>query len=350
MGFSAAYLHRYLPVLVLGVVVAAFTAEAQQAGRRPGQAIIFSSPDGESVNSNLPSLTAQPPPLLDMANTAPSPGMNLDAAAQTEMPVLPPVPPVSPAQMEQMRRQLDQQKNWAMSTPEEILGLNTQKKILGVTDRDALGQPKNESAIEQYFRRQDQSQMRTNNTRSRLTDLAASPDLLNGQSSRFNPDIWTGAAGKPGNPALTSPFSTGTTDSRNASTRGPQNDWLKKFNLPAPMSQPAPEQPTAMNPFQSLRPSRPASDGVAKPSLFTSPFLSPSAAVPAAVPLPATVPAGLSYTPVNSGITMPMGVPPLPGLFNQTNGAPAFEPVWKPQPPPWASSAPQLGVMPQRKF
>lgn len=350
MGFSAAKLNCYLLVLVIGVAVAAFSAAAQQAGRRPGQAIIFSSPDGEDVSSNVPSLTAKPPGLLDLANAVQSPGVNPDPAAQTPMPVMPQVPPISPAQIQQVRQQLDEQKNWAMRTPEEILGLPTQKKILGVTDRDALGQPKNESVAQQYFNRLDQSQTRTNNDHSGPVDLAARQDPMNGQGSQFNPDIWTGAGGKPGNPALMNPFSTGTTDNRSASTKTPQNGWLKSFNLPAPSSHRAPEQEFAADPFQALRQLHPASGGDAKPSLFPSPFVSPSAAVPAAVPPPATIPVGLSYTPANSGITMPAGVAPLPGLFNQTNQAPAFEPAGKPQPPPWESSAPQLGVMPQRKF
>ena len=60
---------------------------------------------------------------------------------------------------------------------------------------------------------------------------------------------------------------------------------------------------------------------------------------------------GASFTPLSSGIAMPAGLAPLPGLLGPTNtGLPALVPEWKPQPPPWLSSAPQLGVIPQRKF
>jgi hypothetical protein len=347
MGFSAAQLSGCL--LVIGVAVAAFSAEAQPAGRRPGQAIIFSSPDGEDVSSNLPSLTAKPPELLDWANAVPSPGANSDAAAPAELPVLPQVPPISPAQVQQVLRRLDEQKNWAMMTPEEILGQPTQKKILGVTDRDAFGRPKDESVVMQYFNRQDQSLSRTNAGHFGAVDLSARHDLLNGQGSQYDPDIWAAAGGKRGGPAFMNPFSTAKTDNRGASARAPQNEWLKTFNLPAPPPKPTSEQQSAMDQFQQLLQPHPASGGAAKGTGLVRPIFSSPATAPEVAP-PAIVPIGVSYTPVSSGIGVPAGVPPLPSLFSPSNTVPAFEPAWKPQPPPWASPGPQLGVMPQRKF
>jgi hypothetical protein len=81
-----------------------------------------------------------------------------------------------------------------------------------------------------------------------------------------------------------------------------------------------------------------------------SPIFPPASTAP--VPEPsAVIPMGASYTPLSSGIAVPSGVAPLPGLLGPTNAAlPAFAPEWKPQPPPWMSSAPQPGVIPQRKF
>ena len=210
--------------LVIGVAVAAFSAEAQPAGRRPGQAIIFSSPDGEDVSSNLPSLTAKPPELLDLANAVPSPGANSDAAAPGRAAGSAASPADFPRPSATSAATLDEQKNWAMMTPEEILGLPTQKKILGVTDRDAFGRPKDESAVMQYFNRQDQSQSRTNDGHFGAADLSARHDLLNGQGSQYNPDIWTAAGGKPGSPALMNPFSTG----KNGQSRRVHQDPAKR--------------------------------------------------------------------------------------------------------------------------
>ena len=105
-----------------------------------------------------------------------------------------------------------------------------------------------------------------------------------------------------------------------------------------------------MDQFQQLLQPHPASGGAAKGTALAQPDFFTSRHRARGRPPPAIVPIGVSYTPVSSGIGMPAGVPPLPSLFSPTNTAPAFEPAWKPQPPPWASSAPQLGVMPQRKF
>ncbi len=236
-----------------------------------------------------------------------------------------------------------------MMTPEEILGLPTQKKILGVTDRDAFGRPKDESVVMQYFDRQDPSQSRTNNGHFGAVGPATRQVLLGGQGLQFNPDIWAGPDGKPGDPELMNPFSTGKTDNRGASAKAPQNDWLKTFNLPAPPPKPTPEQQSALDQFRDLLQPHPASSSAAKGAALTSPLFSSSATAPTVVP-PVTVPIGVSYTPVSSGIGMPAVVQALPSLFNQSNTAPAFEPAWKAQPPPWVSSVPQLGVMPQRKF
>ena len=82
-----------------------------------------------------------------------------------------------------------------------------------------------------------------------------------------------------------------------------------------------------------------------------SPSRYPPASTAPAVAQPAAIPMGASYTPLSSGIAMPAGVAPLPGLLGPTNVvAPPLAPEWTPPPPPWVSSGPQLGVIPQRKF
>jgi len=81
-----------------------------------------------------------------------------------------------------------------------------------------------------------------------------------------------------------------------------------------------------------------------------SPILSSPSAV-AVSGQPAAIPVGASYVPLSSGIAMPAGVTPLPGLLGPTNmGLTTRAPEWKPELPPWLSSGPQPGVIPQRKF
>jgi hypothetical protein len=337
MGFSFSNLMRWL--LPAGVALAvACTAEAQHAGRRPGEAILFSSADDDDVSSNTPSLAAKPPGLLDFANAIQSPASKFGGASDTEPPPVP-LPAVSPAQAQQMRRLLDERKNWALLTPEEILGLPTPEKILGIPDRDALGRPKNETVMAQYYERQEQSRTRTNNDNYGAADSASRWGISDSPELQMNPNIWTPAGSSPGNSVLMNQFLNGTPDDRAAPAQAPERGWSKSFSLPAPPPKPTTEQQAAMEQFQQLLQPRSPPGGTAKAPELGNPIFSSSPT--ASSPAPGQSPIGASFTPLSSGIAMPAGFTPL---------LPAFAPEWKPQPPPWASSAPQLGVIPQRKF
>lgn len=348
MGFSFAHLTRWL--LLAGVALAvAYPAEAQRVNRRPGQSILFSSADDDNVSSNRPSLAPKPPGSLDFANAVQSPAANFGAASQTGTLPEPPPPAISPAQVQQMQRVLDERKNWALQTPEQIFGLPTREKILGLPDRDASGQPKNESIVAQYYERQNQLRTRTNNING-AADSTPHWGFAGDQQPQMNPGVWTPAGGRLDNSALMDQFLNGTPDSRAAPAQTPKGGWLKSFNLPAPTPGPAPEQQAAMNQFQQLLQPHSPSGGTANSPSLGSPIFSPASTAP--VPEPsAVIPMGASYTPLSSGIAKPAGVTPLPGLLGPTNAAPpAFAPEWKPPAPPWMSSGPQLGVIPQRKF
>ena len=352
MGFSFANLTRWL--LAAGVAGAvAYAAEAQHAGRRPGQSILFSSADGDDVSSNMPSLTAKPPGLLDFANAVQSPTPKSGAASESETLPEPQTPAISPAQAQRMQRLLDERKNWALLTPEQILGLPTQEKILGITDRDALGRPKNETVVEQYDERQEQARTRTNNDNYGAADLAQRRRFSGSQDLQMNPGIWTPAGGRPGNSALMNQAFDGTQDNPAASVQTPKSGWSKPFSLPASLPGPTPEQQAAMAQFQQLLQPRSLPGDSPKTPALGSPIFSASSTTPSppsGQQFPA-IPVGASFTPLSSGIGLPTGVTPLPGLLGQNNTAPALlTPEWKPQPPPWLSSGPQPGAIPQRKF
>jgi len=346
MGSSSANLT--LRLLLAGVALAvACSADAQHAGRRPGEAILFSSPDGDDVSSNLPSLAPKPPGMTDFENAIQSPAPKFGGASGNGLPT--PPPSLSPAQVQQMQRMLDERKNWALSTPEQILGLPTQEKILGIQDRDALGQPKNESVVAQYYERQEMSRTRTNNDNYAAPGPAPQWGFSGGQPARTAPDIWTPSGSRPGNSPFLNQFLNGTPDNRDAASRTSQGGWPKPFSQPAPAPKVTPEQEQAMAQFQQLLQPRSPSGGGAKNPASDSPFFSPSS-TPASG-RSAAIQIGASFTPLSSGIAMPAGPTPLPGLLGPTNAAAAlFAPAWKPQPPPWMSSQPQLGVIPQRKF
>jgi hypothetical protein len=349
MGFSFENLTRWL--LPVGVVLAVVnTAKSQPAERSPGQAILFSSPDDDNVSSNMPSLVAKPPGLLDFANEIESPTLKFGVASGAGTPPAPRLPDVSPSQFQRMQRMLDERKNWALMTPEEILGVPTQEKILGIPDRDASGNVKDETVEEQYYEREERLRDPTNNADFGMADSAAQWGLSDGQQQQMNPNILSPAGGKPDSSGLMSQFVNRMPDDRTVPGQSPASGWSRSFNLPEPPPGPTPEQQAAMEQFQQLlQPhSSPVSDANAPAS--GSPFFSSPSAV-AVSGQPAAIPVGASYVPLSSGIAMPAGVTPLPGLLGPTNmGLTTRAPEWKPELPPWLSSGPQPGVIPQRKF
>jgi hypothetical protein len=56
---------------------------------------------------------------------------------------------------------------------------------------------------------------------------------------------------------------------------------------------------------------------------------------------PAFNPAGRSVAPVESHITRPVGIQPLPSVATKPTPAPAKRPTWQAQLPPWYSDKPQ---------
>jgi hypothetical protein len=348
MGFSLANLTRWM--LPAGLALAAAcSVMAQGPGRRPGQAILFSSADDGGGTSNMPSLTAQPAGLPDFANVVQSPSVNFDTASRGESLPAPQTPAVTPDQARQMQRLLDERKNWALLTPGEILGLPTPEKILGISDRDAFGQPKNETVTLRYFERQEQSRVRTNVDNSGAEDAASRRDFSGSLKPQMDAALWIHAGGGLEKSAMMNQFLNETPD---GGAQAADDGWPKSFNLPAQPPKPTPEQQAAMEQFQQLLQPHSPSGSPAKFPSFGSPIFSAPPTSPNPVPgQAAVIPVGASYTPLSSGIAVPSGVAPLPGLLGPTNAAlPAFAPEWKPQPPPWMSSAPQPGVIPQRKF
>jgi len=352
MDFCLSNLNRWLLIAAVAAVVA-FSAHAQQTGRRPGQAIIFSSPDGDEISSNMPSLAAKLPGLLDFANTVQSAAPNFNTPSESEPLPPPQQPALSPAQVQQMRRLLDEQKNWALLTPEQILGLPTQEKILGVPERDAFGQPKNETVVEQFYDRQEQLQARTNNY-ANYGGADSEPHWgpPDKQELQMNPNILAPAGSRLGNSTLLNQFLNGKPGNGAGQAKIPESGWSKPFSLPAPPPGPTPEEQAAMNQFNQLLQPRGVSVNASKTPALGSPVFSSLSEAPNPAPGQlGVIPIGASFTPLRSGIPTPVGVPAMPGLLGQNNTAvPVLAPEWKPQLPPWMSATPQLGVIPQRKF
>ena len=341
MGFSFAYLKRGLP-LAAAVLGAIFSAQAQRAGLGPGQSILFSSPDSDTVFSNMPSLSPKPPESPDFGNTlrAPSPFSFSGSAVDTPLPAGAPV--VSPAETLRMQDLLDRRKNWMLLTPAEILGATTPEKILGIQAHDAAGRPKNLTALERYNERQNQTPPANTNANAFPTWNFSDkqPDTLN---------FIAGGLGSSNN--LANPLLNPAPDNQTFDGQNGNNSWSKLFGSPSPSPVVTLEQQMNMERFrQLLKPGSSSTAAAATPSLSGIKISLPQTALSSGLGQSALTPIGASFTPLNSGIGKPAEMPKLPSIWSLSLTSPPSAAAWAPQPPPWLSPTPQPFAVPQRKF
>ena len=354
MGFNLANLTRLLLTTVAAVL--ACSGAAQDAAPKPGQPILFSSPDNDTISSNMPSLAAKPPGAESLADTVKSPTINLDAALPAVPLPQPQQPHISPEQSRRMKRLLEERENWSLLTPEEILGLPTREKILGIPDDGGAGQSKDESVVVQYYERQERLRNRTNNYDYHYdfdpTNGAPHWDFAGNRELQMNPDTWPPAGAGPQRSTVLAQLLARSPSERTDSNPDQEHGWSRPFNLPVPPPAPTPEQQVAMEQFQQLLKLHAPPGGVTKTSPSGNRIFSASSTAFGSAPgQPAVTPIGASYTPLSSGLSAPASFSPIPGLPGLNNPALlTTPPAWTPSPPPWESTTPQLGVMPPRKF
>ncbi|HEY1786879.1 MAG TPA: hypothetical protein VGJ73_01925 [Verrucomicrobiae bacterium] len=304
-----------------------------------GQPILFSTPDSGEASTNVPSLTPQPPELPA--------GINADSDSSFYQPpvpnVMPQQPLPSPRDIANMQKQLDDKENWALLTPAEILGVPTPEKMMGLPERGANGLTGNETAAERFIERQQivptngmvnltQWGLPVGDSNSAATTVAIFGSVEPTANSFFSQILGTMQPGQIQNPNTPNP--------------------VFGFGSPPPVvtTTPTPEQIAENEAFQKLiaphsaPPSGGTWSGEYPPRSQSG--VAPLFATPQATPQ--TYPIGESFTPLTNGIHIPEGTRPLPGLF-QTEKTPAVS-EWKPQMPPWMSSAPQPGEIPQSKI
>jgi hypothetical protein len=318
-------------LLLGGVVAAVSSAQAQE-----GQSISFSSPANSDVSSDASSLSAKKPDLTDLPDALRAPSSFNSEAMSVPMPQSF-APAISPAQDERLKTMLDDRNNWALMTPEEILGVETPETILKIQERDADGQGKNLAAVDRYYQRQGQAQTAgVKGYDQKTSDQNRQPD-----AEAFNPvSSQLGNSGRILNqPSVIAP---------DDGTLGGQNDdssWSKLFGSSQPVPAPNPAQPAAVDRFRQLLEPSPSSATVTTPSSGNA---SPYSSRPNDVfGQPAANAASVSYTPLSSGIGTASGLT-APGA--QNNLKPAAPPAWAPKPAPWLSKTPQPFVVPQQKF
>jgi hypothetical protein len=340
MGFSLAYLKRGLPLAA--ALVAVFSVQAQHAAFRPGQSILFSSPESDTVFSNMPSLSPKPPESLDFGNTLQAPPSFNFSGPSVDTPLPVGVPVFSPAEALRMQELLDRRKNWMLLTPAEIIGATTPEKLLGIQERDAAGRPKNLTALERYTERQNQ-------TPPVNTNANAFPTWNFSDQQTDTLNFIPGGLGSPNNMAgsLLNPAP----DNQIFAGQNGNNNWSKLLGSPSPSPVVTLAQQMDMDRFrQLLQPGSSSTAAAATPSLSSIKISLPQTALSSGLGQSALTPVGASFTPLNSGIGKPAEMPKLPSIWSLSLTSPPSAAAWAPQPPPWLSPTPQPFAFPQRKF
>jgi hypothetical protein len=338
MAFCPPKLNAPLLLIAMGAMV--LSAGAQQSG----QPIIFSPPQTDDAQSAAPSLAAQNPetPVLPDALQAPVPVFQIRVPNSRLMP-----PQVNSSDQQRMQKMLEERKDWTLMTPAEMLGVTTTEKLLQPPERDALGREKNQTPMERYLDRENQSQ--AGPTNGWQNDEADSPwNFSHDKDNNANP--FDSSRQDMDDPAQNPDRVLNVRRNGDFSANQNGNVSWDSFSVSAQQAPAKPnlEQLAAMERFRQLLEPSPAS---AVPSPDSQFFPVPKTIVDPNITQPDFVPnpAGASFTPLSSGIGKPAGLTPLPGIVNSTPQS-ATTPSWVPQQPPWLLQGTQLGVMPQRKF
>jgi|SRR5665213_3513612 len=327
--------------LAAGAAVPSATAQSS---------IIFSQPKDDTTTKANPSM---PPPAHNVPNTYNAPSSVFGSKPEASFDILPgaskPVP-LTPEQSRQWQKNLETQKNWIFSTPEQILGVQTPEQILGISNPNT---DPNLSPEERYLQRENRERSLT------VTNGMAGPaGLADDADNPFQSRRADGRAAGPGDGTgdrtglqpqrlFGQPLNAeGNTKFGADQNQRPDSPWASAFNAPVQTAKAALDQAAAMERFRALENPVSQTENSATPAGSLTPVT--PAPDPNLEVLPHFNPAGNSFTPLQSIASKPEGVMPLPGI----TGYPKKPAPPKPavQPPPWLSTQPQPGVLPQRVF
>jgi hypothetical protein len=334
MDFHFTHL-RWWPVAAALSVVAG-SALAQNGAAPAGQAILFSTPEGDNAVSNTSAFAAPDSQPHDFSDQLQAPASLFNNKPPAQFSLSSGNSPISASQAQRLQKAAQDQKDWALLTPEEILGVTTPEKILDGDPQDK----ENQSPSERFLARQQ-----TTATNSFYNNDPDSHSFF----SRDRDDENAGAArlGTSDAAQFSNRFGSATPDNNPFAAQDQDSSWFRPV-APA-MPKPDPEQAAAMDRFRQLLNSGSSAEAQEKSS--GSKFLSSQQPLPDPnlEALPVVNRIGASFTPLTGGISKPMGLTPLPGI-TQPMVQPVVTPSWAPQPPPWLSQNPQPFTMPQRKF
>ena len=292
---------------------------------------VFSLPPATSIFERTPGLTVAP-----MSGGSPAPA-------------------VSREQQKEWEKFLEKKNKWTLMTPEEILGIPTAEKILGLPEKNGADKL---TVEERFTRRQEKAaagllEKKPADAANRSDALARSQEnvfarkpfeSVFARTDEKNPQSSPapGAAGKSG-----SPFSS-LLNSVFTSSDKPGTRWGNPFNLPAPPPKATPEQLAGMDRFrESLQPTAmfdkaaEARRPVAAVVTPRDPFMNAA---------PDFNPRGSSFTTLRSDVARPIGLTPLPGITYRPTPTPVRSAA-QPDLPPWMrEDAEKPSKIPVRKF
>jgi len=232
----------------------------------------------------------------------------------------------SPAEMQRRKKLADDQKNWMLLTPEEILGIKDESKSPDDSEQ-------NLSAEDRFLRRLEQSRMTTNNSpaHSSLFENDWRKDSTLDEQFRQG-NIWSRSADSyysrtaPFDPMAPKAASNDTQD-RQLTPAGAPSAWASAWTLPTDTTKPDPARIAEMERFrQILSPPeapvvKPANPFAREATHNTDPlFDTPTAANPL----------GHGYAPLKDNV----GRPVKPTLFSLPKN-PVISPGFHPTAPPW---------------
>jgi hypothetical protein len=338
------------PLSALAMLMAVSSVDAQSTTTNAWKSIIFSSPGGGGITSNLTSLSTQPVPPASLQglfqDTSPVPSFNDFAPA--------PMPDMG----RRPQKSANNRQDWVFMTPAEIMGV-APEQLSRTQKRGANGQPDNLSPMERYLERQSPSARSKNNSpdnpfRSR-NYWGADDGQTNGDNTDTSDTVENGLAD------LQSATAPG-----QSSSGAPDNNLLGAPNVDSPWSKvpgasalqgvsDSAQQKMDLEQAQFQQLLSPGTVSVTTPTSLpdrTTSLNAQATVMDSDSTEPLANPIGASFAPLSSGIARPIGLTPLPGITARPASpllAPTT-PAWVPQPAPWNSQMPQPFAIPQRKF
>ena len=259
-----------------------------------------------------------------------------------------PAPVMMIPQTDSMKEALNRRANWTLMTPEEILGVPTAEKMLGLPDQkdeDKL------SPEERFLFRLQRERSTANSALSALRQQDAT-SLRNSDSSNpfarredRNSLEKTATDAQPGSPKYFNQLLNGTPNAPpDAGAFKAVSPWATAFTQPNQLP-PSAEQQAGMERFRAMMEpsSPPESPAVTRFSPVPVPVPDPNMQ-----PQPYFNPAGRSYQPVQQNISRPQGITPLPSITGPYTTP--KQPTAQAQLPPWLQDSPQTFSLPVRKF